>query len=112
MPLRSGKMPKFQHASALLRPRRHPVDEFNRSERDGVAKRAPVFVNNVKGQFGRLMRHVRVDQAEITRAEDRRPDHFFRDEVVEEIDWSIGHVHRSGVNWGGQAVYRLRPRAM
>ena len=23
-----------------------------------------------------------------------------------------GHVHLSGVNWGGQAEYRLRPRAV
>ena len=30
----------------------------------------------------------------------------------EEAACILGHVHLSGGNWGGQAVYRLRPRAV
>jgi hypothetical protein len=28
------------------------------------------------------------------------------------VGQDVGHVHLSGGNWGGQAVYRLRPRAV
>ena len=38
--------------------------------------------------------------------------YFYGDGRGGDFAAEFGHVHRSGVNWGGQAVYQLRPRAV